>query len=480
MLNYQTNRKIYAKSKLNFLDSKHLQSIPILKKIMSRFNQLFIIILVFLIPFKALSQSINMYFPKFAGKSYMFVLFQGSNTIKAEGIIPDSGKFTLTVPQNLAPYTGMARWLLTNSPDGGGLDVTLEGKDFSISCTVEKPTDADIVFTNNDETKELNRLYHREQNIFAKYNAMVMATKAYDENDSKQGFFSAEIEKHQSEYADFQTQLKNNPFYVAKFINIVNITQGMGTQLHIDDEKRLKNITNYITNDMDLDALFTSGHWQTVISSWTEIHLQMIKDASITRAEFITISSKLKTKDMYTQFCEVVTAEITKQGRDDLIEMLAPIIMSSGKILKYENSLSVYEKGRLGSIAPDLIISNKKEEVIKSHELAGNKYKNTLLIFYETGCSHCDDELKKLSHMYDKLSSQKIRVIAIAADTDEDTFKSNAISFPWKESYTDLKGFEGENFKNYGVRGTPTIFMLNSKGEITKREATIDAVIDQK
>lgn len=430
----------------------------------------------------ASGQSISMDFPKFAGKTYMFLLFQGSTTIKEEGIIPESGKFTLTVPEHLSPYTGMCRWLLTNSPDGGGLDMTLEGKDYAVSCRSDHPADADIIYTGNDETAALNKLHQEEQIIFSKYNAMALAAKSYDKSDKLQATFLAEMKKQQEHYAVFQNKLRLSPNYSAKFINIVNITQDIGTELHADDTKRVLNMANFITHDLNWDALFTSGHWSSVITAWLNIHLGAIKDASKMRLAFITITGKLKTPEMYEQFTETITAEITRQGRDDLIEMLAPLIIGSGKIQKYENNLAVYEKGKPGNPAPDLIIDESANagKTWNSSEFAGEGFENTLLIFYQTGCSHCDDEMKKLDKEYKKLSSEKIRIIAIAADTEESIFKKNAASFPWKDTYADYKGFEADNFKNYGVRGTPSIFLINKDGIIIKRAATVEDALDNK
>lgn len=45
------------------------------------------------------------------------------------------------------------------------------------------------------------------------------------------------------------------------------------------------------------------------------------------------------------------------------------------------------------------------------------------------------------------------------------------------ESYCDLKGANGINFKNYAVTGTPTMFVLDSKGILLKKIATIKKLL---
>jgi len=44
-------------------------------------------------------------------------------------------------------------------------------------------------------------------------------------------------------------------------------------------------------------------------------------------------------------------------------------------------------------------------------------------------------------------------------------------ALPWTEKLCDLKGFEGEYFKKYGVIGTPTIFVLDKDKTITGKYA---------
>ena len=65
-----------------------------------------------------------MEFPAFAGKTYDFIIFQGSQTLtEVQDTIPANGKFSIQVPQDYAPYTGMSRWLITGTTTGGGLFV---------------------------------------------------------------------------------------------------------------------------------------------------------------------------------------------------------------------------------------------------------------------------------------------------------------------------------------------------------------------
>ncbi len=107
-----------------------------------------ITLLLFVFAKEAVAQNISMEFPAFAGKTYDFVIFQGSKTITAlQDTIPADGKFTLQIPKQYAPYTGMSRWLITGTAEGGGLDMAIPGYDFSVSCLSATPDNENISYT---------------------------------------------------------------------------------------------------------------------------------------------------------------------------------------------------------------------------------------------------------------------------------------------------------------------------------------------
>ncbi|WP_449401408.1 hypothetical protein [Chryseobacterium wanjuense] len=54
----------------------------------------------------------------------------------------------------------------------------------------------------------------------------------------------------------------------------------------------------------------------------------------------------------------------------------------------------------------------------------------------------------------------------MSADTDEQVFKKSSSKFMWKDSYCDFQGINGVNFKNYSVSATPTLLLLDNKGDL--------------
>ncbi|MEN5132554.1 alkyl hydroperoxide reductase [Elizabethkingia anophelis] len=292
-------------------------------------------------------QQIKMYFPHFAGKSYDFVIFQGDQqeTIY-QGVIPADGKFTLSVPDTYNNYKGMSRWLITGTSEGGGLDMFIPGHDFSVSCIEEQPNENNIIYTNNTGNKELNDLYKRQEGILLRHGVMLEATRIFSKADKNYPVFQKELQNQVLAYNSFQKGLKKEPNYISQFIQIVNITRGIGTKLFSVEKDKALNISDYITNDLDWNALYTSGHWTSIIDAWVNINTLVLKDPDFFAIGFKKIGNKIESPNMYSDFVGR-TAYYLKQNKNEninFIKIITPIVKSSGKILTYDGSLSTFNE----------------------------------------------------------------------------------------------------------------------------------------
>lgn len=436
----------------------------------------------------AQGQTIQMSFPHFAGKTYDLILFQGDQQKKIiQDTIPKDGKFTLAIPKEYAPYTGMSRWLITGTQEGGGIDMVIPGKDFSISCPEKQPNENNIIYQGNDQVKELTTLYKKQQTLLSRRDVMLLAVQSFPEKNKNYKIFQQEYKNQLEGYKSFQKELMTAPDYAKKLMKIVNITQGIGTELSDSEEKKAENIANVLAQEIDWQAVYTSGHWTSVISSWVDIHTQVIKDPYRFVNDFVTISKKLDDEKLYTDFVGRTSYYLTQQGKDTYISAIAPLVVASGKIKKYEGSLAAFIKGAVGTQAPDLIfiehegkISDHKHKTttLKSNELTKEEDAKTLLVFYKSDCGPYANLLQQLPGNYQNIKAKEIRIISISADEDETAYRDKSKDFLWKDSFCDYEGVKGVNFKNYGVAGTPTMILIDKKGKILLRTAGLAEILD--
>ena len=447
-------------------------------------KKIILIVVSVLISYIAKAQSINLEFPYFAGQTYEFTIFQGDKRVKLkEDSIPKGGKVQLRIPENYKGYKGMAQWYLTNSATGGGLDLIINNEDFSVSCLDSIPKTESIVYKNTQENIFDKSNYQKQQKLFEKHDAMLATKRAYE---PKSKFYKLAEEEYTSitdQYVTYSNDLKQSPLFAAKFRQIVNLTMGIGTIITLDEKEKANNINTFITNELDFSVLYTSNHWGGIINSWVEIQIKVLKDDAKMVTDATTILNRLKSDAIYTDFVINLTKELTKAGKDDALFALIPTIKNSKRLLDYEGVLNIFKQDLSGT-APDLTIvtyngikeaKNQITTVIKTADL---KSKFTLLVFYKSGCGPCEETIVGLTANYKDIVSKGIKIISIAADTDEKVFKDTSLPHPWSDKYCDFEGTKGINFKNYAVIGTPTMYVLDSKGIILSRLATISEVLD--
>lgn len=434
------------------------------------------------------SQTIEMEFPQFAGKTFEFVIFQGSKAVKVyeNDTIPADGLVKIVIPKEYAPYTGMCRWLLTNSKTGGGLDMAIPGHDFRVSCLSDTPDESNIKYIGFDAVNELNRLHREQQVIIDKFETMSKAAQLYDPNHPLYASLVKEKEVQVKAFDEFQKGLKQNNNYNARFLPIVNLIKGLSPQLTDDYEQQAKSVNEYITHDLNFDDLYTSGHWTGIIQSWVQMHAQMYVDKANFIEAFNAISQRITESEKYTDFVGKVTYSLIQFGKDDFIEGIAPTVIGSGKITSYEGkTMQVYVRAIIGSPAPDLVITEHEGKVedhlhriatLKSSELATGEYKQTLLVFYQSGCGPCEQLMQQLPQQYAALKDKGVRIISLSADEGEQVYANSSRDYPWPDKYCDFKGKAGVNFSNYAVTGTPTLILLDKQGKVQLRVASLQEV----
>lgn len=371
----------------------------------------------------------------------------------------------------------MSRWLITGTMEGGGLDMFIPSTDFSVSSESSQPNEDNIVYDNNTGNKRLIDVYKKQNDIFERYEQVLQEIATCDKNDKKYAVLEEAIQKQKDAYEALHKSLTEKRDYVSQFTQIVNITHGLGNQLSEKEEDRADNIADLIVNELNWEYLYTSGHWNNVISSWLDIHTQVLTNSVRFTADFQKITSKINSSALYRELAGDVAKVLAQKGDDDYISAIAPIVMTSGKVTAYKGPLASYIKGTVGSVAPDLVLtivsSKKNRQGTISMKISGEDFKNTLLIFYKSEDTNSMEILKQLSAKYNMIKASGVRIIALSADSDEKTFQSKAKDFPWEDTYCDYKGAEGDNFKNYSVTGVPTVVLTGAEGKIISRGASL-------
>ena len=428
--------------------------------------------LLSILPFCTLAQTVTLNFPEFSGSEWDFILLRGlqKDTV-VSGTIPPDGRVELKIPEIYKDYVGMGRWMLRN---GGGLDMVINGEDFSVECLSDQPAEENIVYSGSEENRFLRENFRQQAILQAKYESMQLALQAYQSEDLLYSLFEEEIERLEEEYAAFYEALRKSPLYAARFREIVNFTRGLGVELSADEYTRAVASDRFLRNEMSWPALYTSNHWSGVTFSWVQLHDRVIGSdtALLNSARDILKRLEPESDELYTAFCEQMARYFLNFGKDELLMAIAPEVRASGKLLRFNGLLAQYHSLPEGAPAPHLILPEGGQ---LNWAISPAQYH--LLVFFESGCGHCETTLTQLKANYETLRNGGVNVVTVSADVDRDIYEETSNSFPWREKYCDEQGFEGVNFQNYGVMGTPTIFAIDSEGTLLRRTAQLPELL---
>ncbi len=429
----------------------------------------------------ATAQEIRLHFPYFAGKHWdlLFLRAQEQDTVLS-GVIPPDGRVVLRIPPARQGYTGMARWMLR---EGGGIDMVVNGENFSVECLSDQPNDDNIIYTGSAENDFLRRNHREQEQLLLQHEAIRMLERAYAPGHPL--YAAAQTEKVELErrWAAHRARLAASPLYAARFREIVDLTRGIGSQLEQSEPEKAAEVDDYLSRRMPWTALYTSYHWSGVIYNWAQMHVLSIRSDAALLNSARRILARIPEPEMYTSFCDYMARYLVKEGKDSLLTTLGPEIRASGRLLRTDGLLAQFAALQAGEQAPELqLTTHLGDPAQHNHQTqrlptAGLSTAYSLLVFYQSGCGPCENTLQQLVANYPLLKQRGVRLIALSADTDLQVFSNTAAGHPWPDKYCDEQGMAGPNFRNYGVVGTPTLFLLDAKGKVLLRTAELQAVL---
>lgn len=130
--------------------------------------------------------------------------------------------------------------------------------------------------------------------------------------------------------------------------------------------------------------------------------------------------------------------------------------------LKLENKFELIKKLAIGQPTPDFVTTDINGREVTLSKIDAGK---TLLVFWASWCSHCDDILPVINSYYGKGTDMEVVTVSID-ELKDDLMKSiNETNYGWIQ-VAELKGWNGTIVEEYGIVATPTIFVLDKNKKI--------------
>lgn len=119
----------------------------------------------------------------------------------------------------------------------------------------------------------------------------------------------------------------------------------------------------------------------------------------------------------------------------------------------------------VGAMAPEIDLKDPSGKSIKLSSLKG---KVVLLDFWASWCGPCRMEMPNVVAAYEKYKSKGFTVYSVSLDKDGAAWKNaiKTLGMNWEYQVSDLKWWQSEAAKTYGIQGIPAAFLLDREGKI--------------
>lgn len=446
-----------------------------------------IITLVYLLIFTlVLSQNtVTGTFTALANQQIKLVGYNGFGTYLIDSIqTNDKGKFSLSFDKE---DTGMAYLLSQNNKSfvvilAVNENLQLTGRNFELSESIKI-----IQGKQNDFFSQYVTEHSRRERCLSAWDYL---TKIYKLDTL---FSVYEIPKQGIETEKKRIKVEDSLFleslpdvsYVSYYLPLRKLVSSASTIAQYRIEEIPVTIQAFREIDYTDNRLYKSGLLNKVIEShfWLiensdrsidSVYIEMNTSIDILVANLLSDEKKLNETTKY------LFKLLEKRSLFNASEYLAlKLLNEQGCTLNNDFSaqLESYRAMKKGNIAPDFdfnkdIFASGYQTTEKPKKLSDLSSKYTVVVFGASWCSQCPQELSKISRLYKKWKEQRVEVVFVSLDENENIFKSFISVFPFI-SFCDYQKWESPIVKSYYVFATPTIYLLDNKREILLRPNSV-------
>jgi peroxiredoxin len=126
--------------------------------------------------------------------------------------------------------------------------------------------------------------------------------------------------------------------------------------------------------------------------------------------------------------------------------------------------LNAHAVTALGVAAPNFTQNDTNGKPVALSDFKG---KYVLVEFWASWCSPCRAESPNLLKQYEKFKGKGFEILGVSVDSDKakwmEAIKKDALTWP---QISDLKGWDNEARKVYGITGVPANFLISPEGKI--------------
>ena len=167
---------------------------------------------------------------------------------------------------------------------------------------------------------------------------------------------------------------------------------------------------------------------------------------------------------------------------DKLAELLAQVpaeLAASEAITGLKDYVQNCQNTAVGKKFVDFAMKTPEGEDVKLSDFIG-KDNYTLVDFWASWCGPCRREMPTVVEAYKQYKSKGFGIVGVSLDQSADQWKKaiKDLNITWAQM-SDLKAWQCEGAKLYGVRGIPATVLIDKEGTIVARDLRGDELIQK-
>jgi len=400
------------------------------------------------------AQTISLSAPALAGREAKLYYFSGAKADSLLSAVDNTGKVRFTLPAG--DYRGMAALVVTN---GGGIELVVAEPSVQVECNDNQLNTGTAVFRNSPENDFLRHIFTLQSKYMQQQAWLQAGGELFGADSPLIKQLSPERKKVEDSMAALDKEISSSGLYAARYYRLADFMNRLFDTEQKRDADRAVLIRKEMEESLDIASLYTSGQlWGSALNFYASLFNHTAGgDKQQQYAESVQRTSRRLSAPYYEAFLAGCITETERfgwrQAQDSILAGLHPQYIPENTSL--QRALGAY-RARSGQAMPLLAgLADTKES-----------YEKTLVAFYDSDCATCVNEMFRLVSAYPGLQEQGIRVVSVSADKDRKRYEEGIKGFPWKDRLCDFNGFEGENFSNYNVIGTPSFFLTGKDGKL--------------
>ncbi len=156
--------------------------------------------------------------------------------------------------------------------------------------------------------------------------------------------------------------------------------------------------------------------------------------------------------------------------QEEIINAMPEAFQKRDEVVRIKAQLEVKKKTAVGQQFTDFEMQTPEGEAVKLSDFI-SKNKVTLVDFWASWCGPCRAEMPNVVEAYKKYQAKGFGVVGVSLDSKADAWKDaiKNLGITWPQM-SDLKGWECEGAKLYGVNAIPATVLVGQDGVIIARD----------